>query len=322
MKKLYSTFLMICLLCSSIQASQPYYIGELGSAWEFPSDHLPVAATFGNVHIASWNILNKNYLFHINENTQGLRDSAIMRDHQPIDSTSLTLRERIVLQQILEMISHPTHPRSLIALEETHPDVLNALKEELPGNWAIATPPGQPQSQDIYLYNKEIFEIVAVDAAKYTPDNYKTIFSLTLREKATGETFRFIQSHIPGGPVDSPVAVAKYAKEAMRQFDPSLTIALMGDMNQSPAVIEKALAGAAKEAGLPFQPYAHLPIAYPSHVNTRLEASWIDNFFVYSPRINVQATNEPSELSSAVAPAVTVLQAATLHQELSGSSAP
>jgi len=34
-------------------------------------------------------------------------------------------------------------------------------------------------------------------------------------------------------------AVAKFAKEAMRQFDPAFTIVLMGDMNQSPAVIER-----------------------------------------------------------------------------------
>lgn len=305
-------YILYCLLLSAapIHATAPkaYFVGELGSSWQFPSDHLPIGATLGDFHIAFWNILNKSYLFHIEKNDQGLRHSAILADNRPYPHSKLTVREMIIVQQILEMIAHPTHPRSLIALEETHADVQNALKQQLPGNWVVATPPDQPESQDLFLYDAEVFDFVEADAVKYSPEQPKTIFTLTLREKASQKLFRFVQSHIPGGPVDSPAACARFAKEALRQFDPALTIVLMGDMNQSPQVIEKALKTAAE--GLS-QPYQHLPIAYPTHVNTKMQASWIDNFFVYAPEVPIRASDRPEELCGVLNPTVDLLRSFT-----------
>lgn len=286
---------------------KPYFVGELGAAWEFPSDHLPRGATVGNFHIAFWNILNKDYLFHIEENTQGLKGSAIMRDNVVSDSLlPLTVREMLTVRMIFEMIQHPTHPRALIALQETHQDIQQYLNEHLPSNWRIITPPEQSISQDLFLYDSDRFEYVSISAAKYSSQHSKTIFTLTLREKASDKVFRFLQSHIPGGPVNSVEGCRQFSEEALKQYDPKMTILLMGDMNQSPSTIERALEDAAKEMKIE-QPYHYVPIAHPSHMNTKLQAAWIDNFLSYSPDTIVSGSNEPEELLEALNPIINLL---------------
>jgi len=306
-------YLIFCLLLATtsafatIESHQPYYVGELGPSWQFPSDHLPRGATMENFHIVFWNILNKNYLGHIEENTQGLRHSSILTDNVRVEpNSSLTVREMKTAQMILEMINHPTHPRSLIALQETHKDVQKYLRQQIPETWKIATPPNQPNSQDIFLYDGELFELISIDAVKYSPEFPKTIFTLTLKEKNTNKVFRFLQSHIPGGPVNSAAGCAQFSQEALRQYDPALTIVLMGDMNQSPDVIQKALEKAAVEKGMP-QPFTYLPIAHPSHMNTNMEASWIDNFFTYSPETTIVGSDNPEEVFDALVPIVELL---------------
>lgn len=284
----------------------PFYIGELGEKWQFPSDHLPRGMSVGNLHIAFWNILNKNYLHHIVENTQGLRDSSIMTDNIHVNSTStLTVRELRSIEIILGMINHPTHPRSIIGLQETHGDVLNYLKKILPSNWVVANPPGQPHSQDLYLYDTNVFEFVTVRGVRYTENMPKTIFTLTVREKFTGEVYRFVQSHIPGGP-NSAEGSEKFANEAIKQFNSNETTILMGDMNASPTTIKDALRTAATKTGLQRQPYYYLPIDYPSHMNTKLEASWIDNFFIHRPKIagKVLPSHLPVEVHESLEPIV------------------
>jgi hypothetical protein len=70
-------------------------------------------------------------------------------------------------------------------------------------------------------------------------------------------------------------------------------------------VIETALKTAAE--GLS-QPYQHLPIAYPTHVNTRMQAAWIDNFFVYAPEVPIRASDRPAELCGVLNPTVDLLR--------------
>jgi hypothetical protein len=289
----------------SIDSHKPYFVGELGVRWQFPSDHFPRGATLGNFHIAFWNILNKNYLGHIEQNTQGLRHSSILNDNVPVEpNNSLTIREMIVCQSILEMINHPTHPRSLIGLEETHADVQTYLKQNLPSHWVIVTPPEQSDSEDVFLFDSHVFELVAFEADKYSA-KINTIFTITLREKASTKLFRFLQSHIPGGPANIE-GRAKFSEEAFKQYDPNVTLVLMGDMNQSPAVIQEALETAAATKGLS-QPFSYLPIAHPSHMNTKLQASWIDNFFIYSPDTPIKGSDSPEELFNSLVPMVQLL---------------
>lgn len=296
---------------STVENKQPYFVGELGQAWQFPSDHLPIGVTLGSFHITSWNNLNKDYLHHIEANTQGLKHSSILQDNIPYDSDSpLTIRELKIANIIMEMIHHPTHPRSLIALQETNADLQEYLSEQIPSGWEIATPLDQPVSQDLFLYDTAVFNFVAVDSVLYEKTAPKSIFTLTLEEKGTGKIFRFLQSHVPGGPVKSIEGCEKFSQEAFRQFDPHLTIVLMGDMNQSPHVIQDALSTASNAYGLSSCLYNYLPIEYPSHISTRLQASWIDHFFIYSAdqELNIQGSDLPEEVSNQLVPTVQLLK--------------
>jgi len=302
---------------SSLEKNQPYFVGELGPAWEFPSDHLPIGVTLGSFHIAFWNNLNKDYLGHIDANTQGLRESSILRDNIQIDSDSpLTIREVTIANMVMEMINHPTHPRSLVALQETHADLQNFLSEKIPLTWKIATPLNQPISQDLFLYDSAVFNLIAIDSVLYAETAPKSIFTLTLEEKATGKIFRFLQSHVPGGPVKSKEGCEKFSAESLQQFDPGLTIVLMGDMNQSPNVVHDALTKAFKAAGLSNSPYTYLSIDYPSHMNTHTQASWIDHFFIYTADsdLNIKGSDYPEELSNQLIPLVQLLNSLKRNQ--------
>lgn len=295
------SFVFLSLLSMASVFAEPktydsYPIEKPESNWNMPSDHLPIGTTLGDVHIAFWNILNKNYLNHIEEDTQGLKDSLIMSENYPVSkNSSLTSREMISINIIMEMINHPTHPRSMLALEEVHKDVVQYLSSHLPKNWILVNPPGQSSSQDIFLYDNNVFELVQLDAVKYNPNQAKTIFTITLKEKQNDKRFRFVQSHIPGGPTSGAEGCEKFASEAMRQYDPNLTLVLMGDMNQSPYVIQEALNKAA-EKNSKNSPYKHLPVSYPTHVNTNCEAAWFDNLFVYSRDTDITSSSNPEEL--------------------------
>lgn len=288
----------------------PYYVGELGEKWQFTSDHLPIGLTIDNIHIAHWNTLNKDYLYHIDENTQGLKKSAIKRDDTPVQACDfLTVREAIIGWQVIEMVTHPTHPRSLITLQELNRDVLGYLERHLPKNWVIKTPPNQPFSQDVFLYDTDVFEFVDLDAVKYDFRYPKTIFTLTLREKSSGKKIRFVQSHVPYNPLYSKQGCAQFAELAIKQFDPDLIMVLMGDMNQSPDVVQSFLEKAALDKEMK-NPYRHCGVEYPSHINTHLQASWIDHFFIYTPekqKITVEVSHNPEEVCSTLVSTVQLL---------------
>jgi hypothetical protein len=290
----------------------PYFIGEMGRDWNFPSDHLPIGAKVGDTHIAFWNVLNKKYLHQIEKNGQGLKNSSILKDNLPLHSkTTLTAREEKICSQIFEMISHPTHPRALIALQESSEEILNYLTAYLPEKWVIITPPDQPFSEDVFIYDSSVFDYLDHSAIKYSKELPKTIFSLTLREIKSDKSMKFIQSHIPEGMVDSPEGCKKFSEEIVRQFDPKKIQILLGDMGQPPYVIEKALDSAAKALKMEAQPFDHLTISYPTHIDSNCNAEWVDNFFIYLPKddkkINVSTAN-PDEICSKVAKAAELLK--------------
>lgn len=282
---------------------EPYDVGELGASWEFPSDHLPVGVSINDLHFACWNILNKEWLEYIEMNTQGLKHSSILRDNIPCsEGSSLTIRERFIGESILHMVQHPTHPRSLIALQETNRDVIDFLQSQLPSSWRILISELEPE--DIFLYDSNVFEPMNTKVVNYTLPVSNIIFTVDLREKNTGKGYRVIQSHIPGGP-KSPAACTEFAHEVLQQHDENLAIILMGDMNQPPSYINAALQRAAIHLNVP-QPYSALSIASPTHVNTYLEASWIDNLFIASKegKDEVEISSGADELFPALEPII------------------
>lgn len=271
-----------------------YPVGELGEQWVLPSDHLPVGATVGNIHFVMWNILSSHALHYIEDNGQGLRDSFIMAANIPTDDEDgLTLREMVIIDNIMEMIEHPTHPRSVLALEEVTLQVYNKLKKILPSNMAML-----PYfSQDVFIYDQNVFKLWTWDHLKYANSSKNTITNLFLREKSTGILYCFVQSHVPGGPaVNSLPARVELSEAILGDFNPKAIKIVVGDMNRSPDYFMNNFAETARELDIE-QPFQNLPVPYPTHINTHQEASWIDNIFIYNPytEIPCQVSEDGSE---------------------------
>ncbi|NGX43085.1 MAG: hypothetical protein K940chlam7_01376 [Chlamydiae bacterium] len=262
-----------------------YPVGELGEKWVFPSDHLPVGATIGNIHLAAWNTLNTRYIYHILTNQQGLRESLIVSTNIPTEENkTLTVRENLIVDQILEMIDHPKHPRSLIAIQETGLDLFEELKKRLPKHMITVTAyPGGLGCGDIFIYDSTIFEWVSLRSGLYQARPCNAYMTLTLLEKQTSILYHFVQSHVPAALGISGPARRELAGEIIGNFDASAITVVMGDMNRSPDFFIQDLKVAAEEEGLDCQPFANLWIPYPTHIDTHRRASWIDNLFLYNP---------------------------------------
>lgn len=262
-----------------------YSVGELGALWQFPSDHLPVGGTIGRIHFVAWNILDTRYLKHIVENGQGLRDSLIMEANVPFAvGSELTVREQMVIDSVLEMIDHETHPRSLLALEETGNEVYKRLQEVLPARMGLFPDKIEEiEHGDVFIYDRDVFEFINFQSTIYEVNQRNTYATLTLIERETGITYRFVQSHVPGGPILSVPATEEFANGVMKGFDAQAITVIMGDMNRSPDYFLEEFKVAAARVGLEKQPFINLWIPYPTHINTHQEASWIDNVFLCNP---------------------------------------
>lgn len=309
-------FLILALLATSPlvfgeekTSTRSYPVGELGAAWQFPSDHLPVGGTIGNVNFALWNTLNTLYLGWIEKNAQGLKDSLIMIANTP-GQDQLTKRETIVVDSILAMVKHPHYPRSVIALQELSEKVYRDLEKRLPSSVKLLPQNLDNRVEDIFLVDTEIFDILDYSIRKYSFKE-NTIATVTLREKASNLKYKFIQSHVPGGPVDSQPAREEFAQVVMDNYDSDAIMVLLGDMNRSPDFFLPHFEKAAKERGLSAQPFITMEIPYPTHVNTHMEASWIDNIFFATPypAIIHRSAQDAMELFDGLQPAIDVLTA-------------
>lgn len=287
-------FFIICLMnpfhpagAEEKSSTRFYPVGELGSQWTLGSDHLPVGGTIGAVHFVMWNILNTNALHHIEGNGQGLKDSFIMTANTPLQD-NLTLRESVIIDQIFEMIQHPTHPRSLLALQETSEDVFLKLKESLPSHLRLLpTDVNDLKHGDIFIFDSEMFDFVDFKSTQYkdkqTPHG-NTYMTLTLLEKETNILYRFVQSHVPGGPdANSLPSRLEFANAVMSDFNPQAITIILGDMNRSPDYFIKHFESAAQEQGLESQPFEIMWPPYATHINTHKEAAWIDNILIALP---------------------------------------
>src|ERR1700733_12939794 len=70
-------------------------VGCLRCDWTLPSDHLPIGITLlgvDSINIASWNVLNNEYLKYVIGDYQGLNGSTITDENKKISDEGLTLR--------------------------------------------------------------------------------------------------------------------------------------------------------------------------------------------------------------------------------------
>jgi len=255
-----------------------YPVGELGRQWTFPSDHLPVGGKISESYFACWNILNKDYLHWIESNTQGLKESLIMEENIEIEGKQgLTVRENHIIGYVVEMLTHPTHPRSLIGLEETNVSVIKALSKILPPHFKMVT-----ADENIFIYNSDHLSPISYESGYYT-NLSNTWMSLTLQEKKSGKSILFILSHAPGGPKCEHY-LNELAEVVVRKHNPANFTVVMGDQNRPPGAFQLSLQLAKLKHKKDYL-FAHFCIAYPTHINTHREASWIDNVFVSAPSV-------------------------------------
>lgn len=282
-------------------SSRFYPVGELGARWTLGSDHLPVGGTVGSIHFVMWNILNTDALHHILGNGQGLRDSFIITANIPF-SDNLTLRESVVIGQVFEMIHHATHPRSLLALQETSENVYQKLQTSLPSNLQLLpTDVEDLKHGDIFIFDKNIFDFIDFKCVQYESKRTKhgnTYMTLTLLEKDTQILYKFVQSHVPGGPdINSKPARIELANAVIGDHNPEAISVVLGDMNRSPDYFIDEFETAARVCGLESQPFEIMWPPYATHINTHREASWIDNIFIaiprgYKPEIHSEVTGD------------------------------
>lgn len=264
-------------------STHSFPVGELGEAWDFPSDHLPIGGTIGNIHFAMWNILDTKALHHIIDNGQGLKDSYIVTANIPYDDL-ITVREAKVIENVIEMIQHAKYPRSLIALQETGKEVYRRLQEVLPSNMKLYPVNAEEVGHgDVYIYDTNLFEVLSIDKAYYSIRSHNTMMALKLREKKTGLIYNFMQSHVPGGPIFSNPARKELAEYVKKHFDPHAITILVGDMNRSSDFFIKNF-----EQVFENQPFTSMDILYPTHINTAKEASWIDNILIAIPEMDLK----------------------------------
>src|SRR3990167_9068844 len=203
------------------------YVGELQERWQFPSDHLPIGMTLDQFHLASWNVLDAEYMSWVTEkNSQGLSHSMIVDEHVYIGDSKLTVRDQHVADLILQMTSHPTHPRSILSLQECSKPFIDELRTRLPSHFEIIANHGEA-----ILFDKNRFELIEAKEVKgiFTTESYKTFQEVTIRRLDNGQKVRLINAHLPGDPT-KPNRF-EFAAYLANTFDPTLTTIAMGDMN-------------------------------------------------------------------------------------------
>lgn len=298
-----------CLLLSfvsftsvySVPDAEPkgFYVGELQEKWQFPSDHLPIGITLDSLHIVSWNVLDTKHIRWVTEkNSQGLSHSMIADEHVFIENSDLTLRDKHVVELILQMIAHPTHPKSILALQESGGPFLGELREKLPSDFEIVG-----SGELAFLFDTRIFEIFSnkeiFDIFKNEPQ--RAIQDITLRRLDNGQLLRFINAHIPGDPTKP--ALLEFAHFLASSFDSSFTTIAMGDMNFTEVQMGDVLNKAFNNSP-PFSLYS----PYCTNISPDIFISKaIDHFFLYSNEKLLPFVNHPNEILAGLAPIVALL---------------
>lgn len=252
------------------------YVGQLKERWQFPSDHLPIGITLNGISYASWNVLDNAHMsWVIEKDSQGLKDSMISQEHVYLEGFTITVRDQHVIHLVLEMLSHPTYPKSVISLQECGKDFSKELSRQLPSNYQIIS------SQDrAVIVNTDIFEIESIDTVYsiYSQEPQRSLQDIILKRKDASEKIRLINAHLPGGPMQpSRFEFGEYLKKVQASEE---TVLAMGDMNFNELEMQEVLQNTYLGKKPPFEIYSPYctnisPVAFTSKA--------IDHFFLYTP---------------------------------------
>lgn len=276
------------------------YVGELQEKWRFPSDHLPIGMTFEDLHVLSWNVLDARYMnWVIKKNSQGLKRSLIAEEHVYIKDSKLTIRDRHVIDLLLQTLSHPTHPRSILSLQECGEPFLEELCLRLPTYFEVIAHHG-----NAIILDKNHFTLVKAKevCGIFAEDANRTFQEIHVRRLSNGETMRIINAHLPGDPTKP--SHFEFTDYLSRTFNPTLTTFVMGDMNFNELEMSDALSHAFANHS-PFS--LHTP--YPTDISPYVfKSKAIDHFLVYSPAKSAVVLNSADQIMPELSPMVRLLQ--------------
>ena len=287
---------------ASMPTLQPMgtYVGELQEKWQFPSDHLPIGMTFDNLNLISWNVLDAEYMSWVTEkNSQGLSRSMIVDEHVYIGNSKLTIRDKHVVDLILQTISHPTHPRSILSLQECSKSFIEELRSRLPAHFEIIS-----NHEEAVLLDRRLFEVVEAKEVPgiFTNDPYITLQDITLRRLDNGQALRLVNVHLPGDPTKP--GRFEFAQYLAKTLDPALTTLAMGDMNFNELEMSEAMAQAFKNDS-PFSVYS----PYCTNISPYVfKSKAIDHFLVYSPNQSPVVLSTPDQIMPGLDSTVALLQ--------------
>lgn len=271
--------------------SDPRYVGRLAEAWEFPSDHLPVAATFTTLteefRCASWNVLNSAFLHYIEQDQQGLNGSAITKDSSVREGT-LSKREQTLLEHVRTILASEV---GLLALQECGDAFRQALAEELAQEdthkQLLLNAPEHSSDARAIIFDTRQFELVRTSVTPFASSK-KCVFTVDLVSRG-GLPLRFVNVHVPGGAKDGPPAREILAKSLKDSPPPAPTI-LTGDFNFQTSEVETLL-----HSSDPAWRSANPP--YCSHVDTQQRACQIDGVFFRDPNALLATVTPIVEIS-------------------------
>lgn len=287
---------------ASVPMLQPMgtYVGELQEKWQFPSDHLPIAMTFDNLNFASWNVLDAEYMSWVTEkNSQGLSRSMIADEHIYIRDSKLTIRDKHVADLVLQMISHSTHPRSMLSLQECSKSFIEELRSRLPAHFEIISSHGEA-----ILLDRRHFDLLEAKEVSgvFTNEPHRTLQEISIRRLDNGQHLRLINIHLPGDPTKP--GRFEFAQYLASTFDPALATIAMGDMNFNELEMSDAMKQAFQNTS-PFSLYSpYCTNISPYEFNSKA----IDHFLVYSPDKSPVTLNTPDQLMPGLDPIVSLLQ--------------
>jgi len=278
------------------QPSKGVYVGELQEKWQFPSDHLPIGMTFENIHFASWNVLDAEYMSWVTEkDSQGLKRSMIGKEHVYIGDSNLTIRDQRIAGMIARMTTDPSHPRSFIALQECSQPLAEELRSRVPLHFEIVSHHG-----DTIILDKRCFDLIEAKEVSgiFSVDSKRTIQEVLIRRLDNGEVMRLINTHLPGDPTKpTPSEFAAYLK---RTTDPLTSTIVMGDMNFD----ENEMGDALEKHQTGFSLYS----PYCTNISPfTFRSKAIDFFFVSSAKSSPVILNSPDEVIEGTLPMAALL---------------
>ncbi len=280
------------LSIQSAEAPMGKFVGELQEKWQFPSDHLPTGMTIDGLHIASWNVLNSIYMGWIEKNSQGLSRSLIAQEDVYLEGSKLTFRDLHVIECIKSMLAHPTHPRSVISLQECGEAFLTELQRQLPEEYGIVLSSNVPiKDQNIFIYDKRTldYDPSRSGISKIFSKDERTVLNVCLTRRDTGEALRLINGHLPGEPGNA--APDEFAAYTGSFASANETVIAMGDMNFNEVEMKTAFQRNAPE-GFPLQTIS----PYCTNIGLDFCSKSIDHFFIVSNKRSTLLKNDAEEV--------------------------